>query len=102
MISEGWAAFFPVYPAIGKRIDFNLALVGAESAWDGKLGAWAQEGESLLLGYEFRLSVRFGKALNANDGSDAFRTFGLRARGGIQPGPVDIREQADFNRFVMT
>jgi hypothetical protein len=25
----------------------------AEGAWDGKLGAWAQEGENLLLGYEF-------------------------------------------------
>ena len=78
MISEGWAAFFPVYPGIGKPVDFNLALAGAEAAWDGKLGAWAQEGERLLLGYEFRLSVRLGKALDANEGLDAFSR--LRAK----------------------
>lgn len=39
MIAEGWAAFFPVYPAIGKPVDFNLALAAAEEAWEGRLGA---------------------------------------------------------------
>ena len=72
MISEGWAAFFPVYPAIGKRVDFNLALAGAEAAWTGRRGAWMQEGENLLLGYEFRLCVKLGKSPNATVGLDAF------------------------------
>lgn len=72
MIAEGWAAFFPVYPAIGRRVDFNLALAGAEGAWDGQLGAWAQEGANLLLGYEFRLCVKLARAENAAEGIEAF------------------------------
>jgi hypothetical protein len=65
---------------------------------DGKLGAWAQEGESLLLGYEFRLSVRLGKALDANDGLDAFsrlcvdvRTDELHGQFGFWQGPPPYR-----------
>ncbi|MEW6158888.1 MAG: hypothetical protein AB1813_15800 [Verrucomicrobiota bacterium] len=72
MIADGWAAFFPVFPAIGKPADFNLALAAAESAWDNQLGAWAQAGKKLLLGYEFRLCVKLAQAKTASAGLDAF------------------------------
>ncbi len=54
LIETGWAAFFPIYPSLPRDNDLNLALQAAESAWQNRLGAWAEFGENLLLGYEYR------------------------------------------------
>jgi endonuclease YncB( thermonuclease family) len=88
MIAEGWAAFFPVYPAIGKKADFNLALAGAERAWNDQLGAWAQEGDKLLLGYEFRLCVKLARAATEEKGLEAFSRL-----------CVDMRTDTLHNQF---
>ncbi|QIF01612.1 hypothetical protein [Roseimicrobium sp. ORNL1] len=72
MISEGWAAFFPLYPAIGKPVDFNLALNGAEAAWLEQRGPWVEAGPLLLLGYEYRLCIKLSQAATAAVGMEAF------------------------------
>jgi len=88
MIAEGWAAFFPVYPALGRSVDFNLALGAAEQAWDGLAGGWALEGSNLLLGYEYRLCVKLGDAKTAADGRTAFSRL-----------CVDLRSDQLHNQF---
>ncbi len=62
LIETGWAAFFPVDPSLPRDNDLNLALQAAESAWQNRLGAWAEFGENLLLGYEYRACLKLGDA----------------------------------------
>jgi hypothetical protein len=38
--------------------DLNLLLGAAQAAWDGRRGAWAEFGETLLSGYEYRAYQR--------------------------------------------
>jgi endonuclease YncB( thermonuclease family) len=68
MIASGWAAFFPVYPSLPKDVDMNLAIAAAEAAWDNATGAWAQFGETFLVGYEYRACIKLGVAATAEEG----------------------------------
>ncbi|MEU2270231.1 hypothetical protein ABZ568_28270 [Streptomyces olindensis] len=60
MVALGWAAMFLIYPSIPPASDLNLLLDEAEAAWTQQLGAWAQFGEDLLLGYEYRACIKLG------------------------------------------
>ncbi|MEJ3652849.1 thermonuclease family protein [Actinomycetes bacterium KLBMP 9759] len=60
LIEEGWAVLFPIYPSLPRDDDLNTALKAAESAWEQKLGAWAEFGTDLLLGYEYRACIKLG------------------------------------------
>jgi hypothetical protein len=40
----------------------NLLLGAAQAAWDGRHGAWAEFGETLLLGYKYRACIKLGVA----------------------------------------
>jgi endonuclease YncB( thermonuclease family) len=62
LIERGWAAFFPVYPSLPRHGDLNRTIAAAESAWDEKRGAFAEFGDDLLLGYEYRACVKLGTA----------------------------------------
>jgi endonuclease YncB( thermonuclease family) len=62
LIETGWAVFFPIYPSLPRDPDLNLALRAAETAWENKLGAWAEFGQDLLLGYEYRACLKLGAA----------------------------------------
>jgi endonuclease YncB( thermonuclease family) len=81
MIEQGWAAFFPIYPSLPPNADMNRAIAAAETAWDQRRGAWAEFGETLLLGYEFRLCIKLGTAADAPAG----------IREGFQRHCVDLR-----------
>lgn len=73
MVENGWAAFFPIYPSLPRNKDMNRAIAAAEVAWDQQRGAWEKFGESLLLGYEFRLCIKLGTAADPASGiSKAF------------------------------
>jgi hypothetical protein len=48
----------------------NLLLDEAEAAWTQQLGAWAQFGQDLLLGYEYRACIKLG-ARELTDPADA-------------------------------
>jgi endonuclease YncB( thermonuclease family) len=89
MIENGWAAFFPIYPSLPKNSDMNLAVAAAEDAWNNKRGMWSEFGDDLLLGYEFRMCIKLGKASTAPDGiDDAFQRI-----------CVDIRSNAEVGLF---
>jgi endonuclease YncB( thermonuclease family) len=60
MVALGWAATFLIYPSIPSSADLKLLLDEAEQAWAQQLGAWAEFGEDLLLGYEYRACVKLG------------------------------------------
>ncbi|BAC68211.1 hypothetical protein AQJ43_35510 [Streptomyces avermitilis] len=60
MVALGWAATFVIYPSIPPTKDLNLLLEEAEAAWTQQLGAWAQFGQDLLLGYEYRACIKLG------------------------------------------
>lgn len=60
LVSLGWAATFIIYPSIPSKFDLNLLLNKGEAAWQQKLGAWAQFGPDLLLGYEYRACIKLG------------------------------------------
>ncbi|MFJ3442462.1 hypothetical protein ACIPM2_14970 [Streptomyces sp. NPDC086081] len=60
MVALGWAATFLIYPSLPSSADLNLLLDEAEQAWTRRLGAWAEFGEDLLLGYEYRACVKLG------------------------------------------
>jgi hypothetical protein len=53
-------ALFLIYPSLPRNDDLNLLLESAQAAWDEKRGAWAELGEDLLLGYEFRAAIKLG------------------------------------------
>lgn len=99
MIAEGWAAFFPIYPSLPRLRDMQLAVTAAERAWDGRLGAWQAHGESLLLGYEYRMCIKLAMADNAADGlADAFqricvdmRTLQIVGKHGFPEVPPSLR-----------
>lgn len=68
MIENGWAAFFPIYPSLPKNDDMNRAIAAAEAAWDQRRGAWDEFGETVLLGYEFRMCIKLAAATSAREG----------------------------------
>ena len=43
MIESGWAAFFPIYPSLPKKDDFNMAIKAAEDAWENQKGIWERK-----------------------------------------------------------
>ncbi|WP_206061118.1 hypothetical protein [Nonomuraea basaltis] len=58
MVALGWAATFVIYPSIPRPADLNLLIDEAETAWQEQRGAWAQFGQDLLLGYEYRACIK--------------------------------------------
>jgi endonuclease YncB( thermonuclease family) len=62
MVEAGWGALFLIYPSLPQNNDLNLLLSAAATAWDGRRGAWAEFGETLLLGYEYRACIKLGVA----------------------------------------
>lgn len=62
LVETGWAALFVIYPALPRDDDLNRLLSAAETAWQDRLGAWAEFGEDLLLGYEYRACLKLGAA----------------------------------------
>jgi hypothetical protein len=51
----------PTRPSVtAANDDLNLLLRAAQAAWDGRRGAWAEFGETLLLGYEYRACIKLG------------------------------------------
>jgi hypothetical protein len=60
MVEVGWGALFLIYPSLPHNDDLNLLLSAAQAAWDGRRGAWAEFGETLLLGYEYRACIKLG------------------------------------------
>ncbi|MFJ4567195.1 hypothetical protein ACIP4U_26525 [Streptomyces caelestis] len=70
MVALGWAATFLIYPSIPPTADLNLLLDEAEAAWTQQLGVWAQFGQDLLLGYEYRGCIKLG-AREVNDPAKA-------------------------------
>jgi endonuclease YncB( thermonuclease family) len=99
MIADGWAAFFPIYPSLPRLLDMRLAVAAAERAWDGRLGAWEEYGENLLLGYEYRMCIKLAKAATADEGlADAFericvdlRTLRIVGKYGFPAVPPSLR-----------
>jgi hypothetical protein len=49
LVEAGWAAMFLIYPSLPQHDDLHLLLGAAQAAWDGRRGAWAEFGDSLLL-----------------------------------------------------
>ncbi|WP_433369527.1 hypothetical protein [Streptosporangium sp. CA-115845] len=70
MVASGWAATFLIYPSLPTAADLTLLVADAETAWVEKRGAWAQFGEDLLLGYEYRACIKLG-ARTLDDGPAA-------------------------------
>ncbi|MGW2787663.1 hypothetical protein ACWC3X_41830 [Streptomyces populi] len=62
MVALGWAATFLIYPSIPSAKELNLLLEDAGSAWVQQRGVWAQFGQDLLLGYEYRACIKLGAA----------------------------------------
>lgn len=56
MIESGWAASFPIYPAIPRYADLILLHQAAQDAFDNRKGIWADP--LTLTPYEFRMCVR--------------------------------------------
>jgi hypothetical protein len=69
LVETGWAAFFPLYPSLPGDVDLNIAVQAAEQAWQQKRGAWAEFGDDLLLGYEYRACLKLGAADPDNEPS---------------------------------
>jgi len=89
MIDNGWAAFFPVYPALPRNDDLQLAVDAAAAAWNGRRGAWRAFGRSLLLGYEYRMAIKLA--------TEATPAKGIAAA--FQRGCVDLRTRRDVGAF---
>jgi endonuclease YncB( thermonuclease family) len=60
MVASGWGALFVIYPSLPRNDDLNVLLEAAEAAWSERRGAWAEFGEDLLLGYEYRAAIKLG------------------------------------------
>lgn len=89
MIETGWAAFFPIYPSLPKRDDFNMAIKAAENAWNNQKGIWQKYGADVLLAYEYRACIKLGTADNASSGiKDAFQRI-----------CVDLRDLSVLDEF---
>jgi len=74
MIADGWAAFFPIYPSLPRLSDMRIAVAAAEEAWDDRKGMWAAYGDSLLLGYEYRMCIKLAAASAGDEGvAEAFQ-----------------------------
>lgn len=56
MVESGWGASFPIYPSLPKYSDLVLLNDAAQSAYEAKLGIWADP--LALTGYEFRMAVK--------------------------------------------
>jgi endonuclease YncB( thermonuclease family) len=61
MISNGWAAFFPIFPSLPNNRDMNITIKAADEAWTEGKGAWEKYGKSLLLGYEYRMCIKLSE-----------------------------------------
>lgn len=59
MVESGWAAFFPVYPALPRHLDLVMFWEAAKAAYEGKKGAWADD--LAIPGYEYRMCLRLYK-----------------------------------------
>ncbi|MGH7773119.1 MAG: thermonuclease family protein [Candidatus Binatia bacterium] len=89
MIENGWAAFFPIYPSLPRNDDMNRAIAAAEVAWNQRRGVWAEFGDTVLLGYEFRMCIKLGTAPNQQNGiSEAFQRI-----------CVDLRNMSELGLF---
>ncbi|UVS69852.1 thermonuclease family protein [Nitrososphaera viennensis] len=74
MVETGWAASFPIYPSLPGNDDMNRLIAGAEDAWNGKKGMWAQYGKDLLLAYEYRMCIKLANAASPEEGvKEAFQ-----------------------------
>ncbi|GAB2816925.1 hypothetical protein GCM10022221_13490 [Actinocorallia aurea] len=62
MVALGWAVTFVIYPSIPSAEDLDLLVAEAEQAVANKLGAWAEFGEDLLVGYEYRACIKLGSS----------------------------------------
>jgi endonuclease YncB( thermonuclease family) len=99
MIADGWAAFFPIYPSLPRLPDMRLAVTAAEGARDGRLGAWEEYREDLLLGYEYRMCIKLAMAATGAEGiADAFervcvdlRTLRIVGKFGFPAVPPSLR-----------
>ncbi|HYG00665.1 MAG TPA: hypothetical protein VD815_11275 [Candidatus Saccharimonadales bacterium] len=61
MISNGWAAFFPIYPSLPNNKDLNITIKAANEAWTQGKEAWEKYGKNLLLGYEYRMCIKLSE-----------------------------------------
>lgn len=99
MVADGWAAFFPIYPSLPRLADMTLAVDSAERAWDERIGMWNAFGETVLLGYEYRICIKLARAADAAEGiSRAFqrvcvdlRTLRIVGRFGFPTVPPSLR-----------
>jgi hypothetical protein len=55
-------AQFLIFTSLPRNDDLNLLLSAAQAAWDGRRGAWAEFGDTLLLAYEYRACIKLGVA----------------------------------------
>ncbi|MEU8038653.1 hypothetical protein [Streptosporangium sp. NPDC049078] len=92
MVASGWAATFLIYPSLPSTADLTLLVADAETAWAEKRGVWAQFGEDLLLGYEYRACIKLG-ARDLPDGPAA--TIGQA----FQRVCVDLRTLAEVGLY---
>lgn len=101
MIRSGWAAFFPIYPSLPGRTDMDLAVAAAEDAWNGKLGAWERYGNDLLLGYEYRASIKLAGPVvvarkDNEDNRNFYSTEEFEAAGDLDGWEIERRSAADL------
>lgn len=100
MIESGWSAFFPIYPSLPQNDDFNLALERAKEAYIQKKGVWGDYGETILLGYEFRLCIKLGTAKTANAGlKEAFQRICIDLENMQIKGKYEFDSILPYNRL---
>jgi hypothetical protein len=57
------------------------SINAAEDAWNDKRGAWAQFGDNVLLGYEYRMCIKMARAKDQAAGlKDAFQRICIDIR----------------------
>ncbi|MBC3190988.1 thermonuclease family protein [Pseudonocardia sp. C8] len=96
LVETGWAALFPIYPSLPRDADLTRAMHAAETAWAQKLGAWAEFGADLLLGYEYRACLKLG-AVDRPD--EAPVEPGERVEQAFRRVCVDVRTRTILGRF---
>ncbi|MBC3189982.1 thermonuclease family protein [Pseudonocardia sp. C8] len=96
LVETGWAALFPIYPSLPRDADLARAVHAAETAWEQKLGAWAEFGADLLLGYEYRACIKLGAADRPNE---APVPPGERIDQAFRRVCIDVRTRTILGRF---
>ncbi len=96
LVETGWAALFLIYPSLPRDADLLRAVTAAEMAWDNKLGAWAEFGEDLLLGYEYRACIKLGEPDRPDQPPVA---PGVRIDAAFRRVCVDLRTRVIVGRF---